>query len=435
MRCRSATLLVGGALVVASCVGGSELVAPESVEAPATSDAVGAVEIPATADSVDTISTVAIPASSVVGDEDAEPDADVPLDDAPTDWALPSVRPEQPEGALGFDRYVWTAGDDGEVIPVVVEGPRGEQQRCQDPVDSCSYQELKALAESNDPLPDGFVMTRDDLVALVSQLDLTAATVNSLPTPADACAAGYEPVSAQNPNMGVHFVNVSLLSDDFDPANPEMLLYASEDALGAGRTQLGVCGADGGWTGMDGLEVVGSAFFIGISDDHPDAFDGPYDQWHVHYNSCAGGEFDSAASEDLCGRNGGVFFDVQPNWMIHAYVADGFDSDTGVFAMWNNSVWPLETGGSSVEVDGPLLTITDFAFDPVVVEAGADLTFSNSDQMPHTVVSGSPAQPTGAFESALIGSGAQWAQRFDQPGEYAIYCSLHPTMTGTVVVE
>lgn len=360
-----------------------------------------------------------------------------PVDDAETDYGLPSTTPAEPTGALGFDRYVWSLDDAGEVIPVVVEGPRGGQARCQEPARDCSYQDLKRLVASGTPVPDDLGVTAEELADLVEELDEAAAAVNAFDGPAAACAAGYEPTSAQNPNMGIHFVNTGLLDDGFDIARPEMLLFAAEDGVGLSRAELGSCDGDR-WEGLEMLEVVGAAYFIGLSEDHPDGFTGPLDQWHVHYNSCANGNIDSTASERLCAANGGTFFEFQPNWMMHAYVADGFDSQTGVFAMWNDSIWPLssratESAAAAAAAD-TASTITDFTFDNLTVTAGESVGWVNGDEVPHTVVTGTPVAP-GAFESAPLGTDEGYTLTFDEPGVVPIYCSLHPQMTGVVTVR
>jgi plastocyanin len=51
------------------------------------------------------------------------------------------------------------------------------------------------------------------------------------------------------------------------------------------------------------------------------------------------------------------------------------------------------------------------------------------DDIPHNVVS------TGhAFKSPVLDTDEQFSYRFDMPGSYQYFCSLHPKMTGRVVV-
>ncbi len=427
------TALLTAFLLLASACGSNGSTPETAPTTPPGTEAPSEVTAAAPATTAATPSTEPVPTTAAVEVQGAVEF----VDDATTDWGLPSAAPDRVVGALGFDRYVWARDDDGNVIPVLVEGPRGEQLRCQDPGRDCSYEDLRALAADPEAaIPADLGMTRDEVETLVAQLDTTAASVNAHPTPDEACAAGYTAVSAQNPNMGIHFVNTSLTGDGFDPANPEMLLYASPTGIGLTRADIGACDGET-WNGIDGLTVVGSAFFIDISDEHPDAFAGSLDQWHVHYNSCANGQEDSISSEELCAANEGVFFEFQPNWMIHTYVADGFDSQTGVFSMWNDSVWPLSQGDvpPAEPTDAVPLAIEDFAFANVTVSVGDEVAITNGDVIPHTVAGGSAARPNNDVASGLLGTGEAYTFTADEPGAFDIYCSLHPTMTATITVE
>ena len=58
---------------------------------------------------------------------------------------------------------------------------------------------------------------------------------------------------------------------------------------------------------------------------------------------------------------------------------------------------------------------------------------------PHTITSGTVENnrpiPTGSFDSRLINSGDSFPFVFDNPGEYAYYCTIHPWLTGKVTVS
>jgi plastocyanin len=79
----------------------------------------------------------------------------------------------------------------------------------------------------------------------------------------------------------------------------------------------------------------------------------------------------------------------------------------------------------------PAVAIKDFAFAPatVTVIAGQTVRFVNRDEEAHTVTA-----KDGSFDSGGLDTGASWTHRFDRPGRYAYFCSLHPYMTGTIVV-
>ena len=79
------------------------------------------------------------------------------------------------------------------------------------------------------------------------------------------------------------------------------------------------------------------------------------------------------------------------------------------------------------------IEIKDFHFTPevVTVKSGETITWINHDEEPHTVVSvekqfkKSPALDTDQEFSVTAGA----------PGKYSYFCSVHPKMTGTIVVE
>ena len=363
------------------------------------------------------------------------------VQDAATDSGLPPQPPDQPVGVYGFSRYVYSQIGDV-VAPVLVEGPRGEQLRCQDDEQVCSYLELKALYESGDEVPDYLSMSRDELGSLVGELDQTSAYLQSFESTSEICAAGYIEQSTQNPNMGIHMVNSGLVGDGFDPDRPEIILLAKDGGEQLLRSEQGRC-SDGEWVGEDGYQVVGAAFMEPLADDHPEGFTGQIDNWHVHYNTCAGGEDEAKAvgSQADCEAEGGSFSEVIPVWMMHAYVAPEFDSAQGVFAMFNGSIWPTVDAGvtftrfDNLPEDAIAAPIVDFDFGLIKAGVGESVVFSNGDGVAHTVSAGTPARPTGAFDSGVLGAGGAWTTSFDEPGTYPLYCALHPQMTGTVVVE
>ncbi|MBT8128337.1 MAG: hypothetical protein KJP15_12700, partial [Gammaproteobacteria bacterium] len=51
--------------------------------------------------------------------------------------------------------------------------------------------------------------------------------------------------------------------------------------------------------------------------------------------------------------------------------------------------------------------------------------------MPHTVT----GRTKGSLSSEQMGRGSIFSHSFNEPGTYEYYCALHPSMTGTVVVE
>ena len=83
-------------------------------------------------------------------------------------------------------------------------------------------------------------------------------------------------------------------------------------------------------------------------------------------------------------------------------------------------------------VPAAAVRIDNFTFkDPVVtVKPGTSVTWTNGDDIPHTVVS-----KDGAFKSKVLDTGDHFSFTFAKPGQFGYFCSLHPHMTGTIVVK
>ena len=78
------------------------------------------------------------------------------------------------------------------------------------------------------------------------------------------------------------------------------------------------------------------------------------------------------------------------------------------------------------------VNIGNFTFkDPVVtVKLGTTVTWTNGDDIPHTVVS-----RDGLFKSKVLDTGNQFSFTFAKAGQFGYFCSIHPHMTGTIVVK
>ena len=71
-----------------------------------------------------------------------------------------------------------------------------------------------------------------------------------------------------------------------------------------------------------------------------------------------------------------------------------------------------------------------FADQTLTIPAGATVTWVNEDDIPHTVVSADHA----TFRSKVLDTDQSFSFTFTSPGEYPYFCSIHPHMTGKVVV-
>ena len=92
---------------------------------------------------------------------------------------------------------------------------------------------------------------------------------------------------------------------------------------------------------------------------------------------------------------------------------------------------PLEDAMHAASANGGDVVIDNFSFSPAAasVPVGAVVTWTNRDDVPHNIVSSQHA-----FKSPVLDTNERFSYTFDKPGTYAYYCSLHPKMTGQVVV-
>jgi len=76
--------------------------------------------------------------------------------------------------------------------------------------------------------------------------------------------------------------------------------------------------------------------------------------------------------------------------------------------------------------------IDNFSFGPetLTVAVGTTVTWTNRDDIPHTVVS-----TDGVFKSKVRDTDEKFSYNFSRAGTYPYYCSVHPKMTGKIVVQ
>ena len=78
------------------------------------------------------------------------------------------------------------------------------------------------------------------------------------------------------------------------------------------------------------------------------------------------------------------------------------------------------------------VTVENFSFQPgtLTVKAGTTVTWVNHDDEPHTV-----NENNKTFKSGTLDTDAKFSYKFTSPGSYNYFCSLHPRMTGQVIVK
>jgi hypothetical protein len=164
------------------------------------------------------------------------------------------------------------------------------------------------------PLP----VTEAQRKELIKQMSEARGVVAKYPTVASAEAAGYRESTVYVPCIGAHYTNMNLVTH-FDPAAPSELLY------------------DG--TKPDS-HIVGLSYLVWHPGGPPAGFAGPNDVFHQHNangglclrgGQVVGGENMSIKTCELIGgkKSARLMADV---YMVHAWVAPGWECSWGVFA-------------------------------------------------------------------------------------------------------
>jgi plastocyanin len=92
-----------------------------------------------------------------------------------------------------------------------------------------------------------------------------------------------------------------------------------------------------------------------------------------------------------------------------------------------------EDGGqAAAAADGTHVVVDNFSFAPATatIPVGTTVTWTNRDDIPHNVVS-----PEQKFKSPVLDTSEKFSHTFAVAGTYKYYCSIHPRMTGQVVVR
>jgi plastocyanin len=91
----------------------------------------------------------------------------------------------------------------------------------------------------------------------------------------------------------------------------------------------------------------------------------------------------------------------------------------------------LLLGAAHAYAEDASVTIDNFTFAPaeLTVKVGTTVTWTNHDDIPHTIVS------AGKFRSKTLDTDNSFSFTFTAAGDYKYFCSLHPHMTGMIKVE
>lgn len=206
-----------------------------------------------------------------------------------------------------------------------------------DPADSNDTPDSPAVAPDDNgghgghlgPQPWVAMVDPEQCVQLAQELAEARTVALSMPTAADAIAAGYVKITPYLPGIAAHYMKYSEVDGEFHVDRPEMVLY------------------DGNGTDA---HVVGLSYYIVQpgNDEPTQGFVGDDDHYHRHVGLCtktgAGVIGDSTTSESACRAMGGVKSSGGAGWMSHAWVVPGCESPWGVFS------------GENPVLDGPLAT-------------------------------------------------------------------------------
>jgi plastocyanin len=91
--------------------------------------------------------------------------------------------------------------------------------------------------------------------------------------------------------------------------------------------------------------------------------------------------------------------------------------------------------GSSAKAAQPAsaeVKVDNFSFGPatLTVAVGTTVTWTNRDDIPHTI-----ASTDKVFKSKVLDTDEKFSFTFSKAGTYPYFCSIHPKMTGSVVVQ
>jgi plastocyanin len=91
---------------------------------------------------------------------------------------------------------------------------------------------------------------------------------------------------------------------------------------------------------------------------------------------------------------------------------------------------PQSQSGTGMEME---VKIDNFSFSPatLTIAPGTTVKWTNRDDIPHTVVSDDKT----TIKSKVMDTDDSFSFRFTKPGTYSYFCSVHPKMTGKVIVQ
>jgi plastocyanin len=110
-----------------------------------------------------------------------------------------------------------------------------------------------------------------------------------------------------------------------------------------------------------------------------------------------------------------------------------FLAAAGAAALLAAALPELTAAGKAVAAANPTtVNIDNFTFTPgtLTVTAGTTVTWKNEDDSPHRI-----GDKDGTFRSAALDTDDTFSHTFAKAGVYPYICTIHPYMTGKIIVK
>ena len=88
--------------------------------------------------------------------------------------------------------------------------------------------------------------------------------------------------------------------------------------------------------------------------------------------------------------------------------------------------------GQAAPTEVTQINVDNFTFSPemATLPVNGTVTWTNKDDVPHVI-----ASSDGVFRSKGLDTDDHYSFKFTKPGVYSYYCSMHPKMTGKIIVQ
>jgi amicyanin len=120
--------------------------------------------------------------------------------------------------------------------------------------------------------------------------------------------------------------------------------------------------------------------------------------------------------------------------IVICFLAEGFHFDSPASAATAPSAPISVDAATQPEAAEQKVQIDNFSYTPasITVSVGTKVTWINRDDVPHTVTSTTKPR---TLKSPALDTDEKYSYVFDTPGTYTYFCTVHPHMTGKVIVK